>query len=84
MKITAVKRIFCIEDEPEMIDLIKFIPGRRGYDVLGAAGGIQGIKIFREVRPEMDGGEVYQQLKADAGCAGYPGHRGHCQGAEDR
>ena len=33
-----LKRILCIEDEPEMIDLIRLILGRRGYEVKGAEG----------------------------------------------
>jgi two-component system, OmpR family, response regulator VicR len=72
---TTVKRILCIEDEPEMIDLIRLILNRRGYEVLGAAGGMEGIKLVREMlpdlvlldlmMPDMDGWEVYQQMKAD-------------------
>jgi CheY-like chemotaxis protein len=71
----SVKRILCIEDEPEMIDLIRLILGRRGYDVQGAAGGVEGLRLVREIRPDlvlldlmmpiMDGWEVYQQMKAD-------------------
>jgi two-component system response regulator VicR len=72
---TTVKRILCIEDEPEMIDLIRLILSRRGFDVQGAAGGVEGIKLVREMlpdlvlldlmMPDMDGWEVYQQMKAD-------------------
>jgi len=72
----TVKTVLCIEDEPEMIDLIKLILGRRGFDVHGAAGGVEGIKIVRELKPDlvlldlmmpdMDGWEVYQQIKGDA------------------
>ena len=75
MENTAVKRILCIEDEPEMIDLIRLILGRRGFDVYGAAGGIEGARLVREMlpdlvlldlmMPDMDGWEVYQQMKAD-------------------
>ncbi len=71
----TVKRILCIEDEPEMIDLIRLILSRRGFEVLGAAGGVEGIKMVREMlpdlvlldlmMPDMDGWEVYQQMKAD-------------------
>ncbi len=70
-----MKRILCIEDEPEMIDLIRLILGRRGFEVLGAAGGTAGLKEVREqlpdlvlldlMMPDMDGWEVYQQMKAD-------------------
>lgn len=72
---TTVKRILCIEDEPEMIDLIRLILGRRGFEVHGAAGGVEGSKMVRELipdlvlldlmMPDMDGWEVYQQMKAE-------------------
>ncbi|MBN1303776.1 MAG: response regulator [Anaerolineales bacterium] len=70
-----VKRILCIEDEPEMIDLIRLILSRRGFEVDGAAGGTEGLQKIRELlpdlvlldlmMPDMDGWEVYQQMKAD-------------------
>jgi DNA-binding response OmpR family regulator len=72
---SAVRHIVCIEDEPEMIDLIRLILGRRGYEVHGAPGGKEGLKLIRELlpdlvlldlmMPEMDGWEVYQQMKAE-------------------
>lgn len=75
MENVTVKRILCIEDEPEMIDLIRLILGRRGFDVYGATGGIEGARLVREMlpdlvlldlmMPDMDGWEVYQQMKAD-------------------
>src|ERR671922_1098038 len=70
-----LKCILCVEDEPEMIDLMRLILGRRGYEVRGAAGGIEGLRMIREdlpdlvlldlMMPDMDGWEVYQQMKAD-------------------
>jgi DNA-binding response OmpR family regulator len=70
-----LKCILCVEDEPEMIDLIRLILGRRGFEVKGAAGGAEGLKIIRQdlpdlvlldlMMPDMDGWEVYQQMKAD-------------------
>jgi DNA-binding response OmpR family regulator len=75
MNDTAIKHILCIEDEPEMIDLIRLILGRRGFEVVGAAGGKEGLeKVLQELpdlvlldlmMPDMDGWEVYQQMKAD-------------------
>jgi DNA-binding response OmpR family regulator len=75
MENTTVKRILCIEDEPEMIDLIQLILGRHGFEVYGAAGGVEGARLIREtlpdlvlldlMMPDMDGWEVYQQMKAD-------------------
>jgi len=76
------KQILCIEDEPEMIDLIRLILERRGFNVQGAAGGMEGIKKVRELlpdlvlldlmMPDMDGWEVYQQMKADEATRGIP------------
>jgi len=69
------KLILCIEDEEEMIDLIRLILTRRGFDVRGANGGKEGLEVVRRdhpdlvlldlMMPEMDGWEVYQQMKAD-------------------
>jgi DNA-binding response OmpR family regulator len=69
------KTVVCIEDEPEMIDLIKLILGRKGFDLVGAIGGREGIETVRRLKPDlvlldlmmpdMDGWEVYQQMKAD-------------------
>jgi two-component system response regulator VicR len=70
-----LKCILCVEDEPEMIDLVRLILGRRGLEIKGASGGVEGLKIIREeipdlvlldlMMPDMDGWEVYQQMKAD-------------------
>jgi two-component system, OmpR family, response regulator VicR len=69
------KKILCIEDEPEMIDLIRLILSRRGFEISGANGGKEGLAIIRKdhpdlvlldlMMPQMDGWEVYQQMKAD-------------------
>jgi two-component system, OmpR family, response regulator VicR len=69
------KLILCIEDEPEMIDLIRLILTRRGFEVKGANGGKEGLELIRKEKPDlvlldlmmpdMDGWEVYQQMKAD-------------------
>jgi len=69
------RRIVCIEDEPEMIDLFRLILTRRGFEVIGANGGRQGLELVKEIKPDlilidlmmpdMDGWEVYQNLKAN-------------------
>jgi two-component system, OmpR family, response regulator VicR len=75
MNSTTTKRIVCIEDEPEMIDLIQLILNRRGFEVVGASGGKEGLQLVRDAHPDlvlldlmmpdMDGWEVYQQMKAE-------------------
>mgnify|MGYP005839384229 FL=1 len=69
------KKIVCIEDEPEMIDLVRLILGRRGFELIGAVGGREGLETVRQVKPDlvlldlmmpdMDGWEIYQHMKAD-------------------
>ena len=58
--------ILCIEDEPEMIDLIRLILGRRGFQVEGADGGKEGIeKIHNSPLIVSDNSRIihYNQLK---------------------
>ena len=71
----AKKRVLCIEDHPEMIELIRLILGRQGFDVDGAEGGREGLQAMQEdppdlvlldlMMPDMDGWEVYRQIKAN-------------------
>jgi len=71
----AKRRVVYIEDEQEMIDLVKLILNRRGYEITGANGGREGLDLIRQtvpdlvlldlMMPDMDGWEVYQQMKAD-------------------
>ena len=68
------KRVVCVEDEPEMIDLVKLILSRKGFHVIGAMGGREGLEAIQREKPDlvlldlmmpdMDGWEVYQQMKA--------------------
>jgi len=70
-----VKRLIYVEDEQEMIDLVRLILSRRGFDVLGANGGREGLDLIKQnlpdlvlldlMMPDMDGWDVYQQMKAD-------------------
>jgi two-component system response regulator VicR len=76
------KQILCIEDEQEMIDLIRLILARRGFEVRGANGGKEGLEAIRShhpdlvlldlMMPDMDGWEVYQQMKADEATRNIP------------
>lgn len=68
------KTVVYIEDDPEMIDLVTLIVGRRGYQVKGAHGGREGLDLVQQnppdlilldlMMPDMDGWDVYHQLKA--------------------
>mgnify|MGYP006296422443 CR=1 FL=1 len=70
------RHVVCIEDEPEMIDLVRVILEPKGFRVVGANGGVEGLQVVRSVRPDvvlldlmmpdLDGWEVYQEMKADA------------------
>ena len=69
------RTIVYIEDDPEMIDLVRLILEKKGFSVIGANGGRQGLDLVRQrqpalilldlMMPDMDGWDVYQQLKAD-------------------
>ena len=71
-----MQRILCIEDDPDMIDLIRLILERRGFVVEGAERGKQALQIMQAsppdlvlldlMMPDMDGWDVFQKMKADA------------------
>jgi two-component system response regulator VicR len=72
---TVKKRILCIEDEAEMIDLMRLILERKGFEFIAAEGGRQALEILQQVKPDLilldlmmpgvDGWEVYRQVKAN-------------------
>ena len=76
------KKLAYIEDEVEMIDLVRLILGHRGYNVLGATGGRQGLELVRKelpdlvlldlMMPDMDGWDVYHQIKSEASTCNIP------------
>jgi DNA-binding response OmpR family regulator len=79
---SSARRVVCIEDEPEMIDLVKLILSRKGFQVMGAMGGREGLEVISREKPDlvlldlmmpdMDGWEVYQKMKADEGTRAIP------------
>ena len=68
------KKVVYIEDESEMIDLVRLILSRKGYEVIGANSGREGLDAIRQklpdlvlldlMMPDMDGWDVYQQMKS--------------------
>jgi DNA-binding response OmpR family regulator len=69
------EKILCIEDEPQMIDLIRLILETRGYQVVAAQGGQEGLDMMRSEKPDlilldimmpkMDGGDVYHRMQQE-------------------
>jgi len=76
------RRLLYIEDEQEMIELVRLILARRGFEVVGANGGREGLEAVRTQTPDlvlldlmmpgMDGWDVYQQMKADEATQNIP------------
>lgn len=76
------RRLVYIEDEQEMIDLVRLILNRRGFEIIGANGGREGLDTVRKtlpdmvlldlMMPDMDGWDVYQQMKADEATQNIP------------
>jgi len=73
INMTGIKTVVCIEDEPEMVELIKLILGRRGIEFVGAPGGSEGLETIRRLKPDLvlldtqtpDAWDVYFAMKAD-------------------
>jgi CheY-like chemotaxis protein len=69
------KTVVCIEDEPDMISLIKLALDRQRVRLIGALGGREGLEKVRQVKPDLvlldlmmpdiNGAEVLEQMKAD-------------------
>ena len=69
------KIIVCIEDEPDMIDLVRLILERHNYEVYGALSGSEGLELVHELKPdlvlldlmmpEMDGWQVFQTIRVE-------------------
>lgn len=68
-------RVLCIDDEPGVIELITLILKPQNIQVEGANSGPEGLDIMRQnppdavlldiMMPDMDGWEVYRQMKED-------------------
>jgi len=68
-------KILCIEDDQDMIDYIKLILGKAGFEVIGADGGAAGLDAMRREQPDlilldlmmpgMDGAEVLLHKRED-------------------
>lgn len=78
----SAARVICIEDEPDMIDLMRLLLTRKGFEFIGARGGAEGLRLIASQKPDlilldlmmpdMDGWEVYRRLKTDEATAQIP------------
>ncbi len=72
---TDRQRILCVEDDADMIELIRVILERRGFEVIGVLGGRGALEAIRREQPDLvlldlmmpgvGGWEVFRQMKAD-------------------
>lgn len=68
-------KILCIDDEPGVVELVSLIFKSQNIQVVGANTGQEGLDIMRRnppdavlldiMMPEMDGWEVYKEIRAD-------------------
>jgi CheY-like chemotaxis protein len=67
--------ILCVEDAPEVVDLIKTMLEAVGYRVIGVLGGSKALEEVRREKPDLvlldlmmpgvDGWTVFKQIRAD-------------------
>jgi len=82
MELARKKRILCIEDDVDMLDLFRVLLTRNGYEVQGVTKGQEGLDAIRREKPDlvildimmpvMDGWQVYQQMKEDENTRNIP------------
>jgi DNA-binding response OmpR family regulator len=78
----ATNCVVCVEDEPEMIDLVRLILAKEGFEVVGVSGGLEGLATIERLlpdlvlldlmMPDMDGWEVYRRMKANPTISNIP------------
>lgn len=74
--------VLIAEDEPHIVELLRFILGREGCETRAAGDGAAALAAARERRPDvlildlmlpvMDGFEVLRAIRADADLRGLP------------
>ena len=75
-------RILSIEDEPGMSSLLQLIFERQGHRVISVKSGEFGLEMLKSLRPDVllldlmlpdvDGWDIYQQMKEDEELADLP------------
>ena len=75
-------KVLHIDDKPEMIEMIRIILSKAGYEVTGATDGKSGLKaldtlmpdvvLLDLMMPDIDGWEVFRLIKANPKTAHIP------------
>lgn len=78
----AKEKILVVDDEEDLLELVRFNLAKEGYRVICAATGEEALELVREERPDMilldlmlpgiDGWDVCRELKSDAKTARIP------------
>ena len=76
------KKILIVDDDPDLVEAVSSILESKGYDVVAAYGGVEGLEKARTERPDLivldvmmpdkDGYQVCKELKADPECRSIP------------
>ena len=77
-----MKKILVVDDEEDVIEVLRLVLGKKGYEVIAATSGMDGLTHAEEALPDlilldimmhqMDGWEVLKLLKLDERTAGIP------------
>ncbi|RLA78009.1 MAG: response regulator [Deltaproteobacteria bacterium] len=69
------KKILIVDDDPDLVEAVSSILESKGYDVVAAYGGVEGLEKAKTERPDLivldvmmpdkDGYQVCKELKAD-------------------
>jgi len=78
----SIKTVVYFEDDNDMVELVRIILNREDYQVRGVSDGLAGIQLTQEtlpdvilldlMLPDMDGWEIFRQLKNDPATASIP------------
>lgn len=76
------KKILIVDDEPDMVEMLKARLGKKGYNVIGAIDGEEGLKKAASEKPDLilldvlmpgiSGFEMCEHLKGDPKTSGIP------------
>ncbi len=74
--------VLVIDDDPTVLDVMRRMLAKEGFDVVTASGGLEGLRLAREVHPsvitldvlmpEFDGWSVLREAKSDPQLAAIP------------